>query len=212
MGTTIAVYKMAGSSGDIRNQQPVLSGWQRSWLVVSTLTAQRTNWLIVWTHISELSRCVKNPRGAYYQTVFFPFVVAQLQERFAQYHSAHKGFANLLSKYVNIRRAAMLYAIVGGWVTVPRKIVTSATSLLNLMTSLGIFVAPVIAISIGDYWVVKQICVQVSALYGPQGRCYYTAECNWTAAMAMLVRIGPTMPRLAKDVIDPLILLRGDSP
>ncbi|RYP31714.1 hypothetical protein DL767_005627 [Monosporascus sp. MG133] len=72
--------------------------------------------------------------------------------------------------YINIRRGPIFYAIVGGWVSVSRKIVTSARSLLNFMRSLGIFLAPITAISVGDYWVVKQRRVQVSGLYAPPRR------------------------------------------
>ncbi|RYP50823.1 hypothetical protein DL768_003741 [Monosporascus sp. mg162] len=95
------------------------------------------------------------------------WVVAQIEQRFCQRHTASNDLASLFPKVVNIRRAAILYAIVWGWVTVPPKIVTSATTLLNFMANLGIFLAPNIAISIADYGVAKQRYIQVPAFCPP---------------------------------------------
>lgn len=251
VGTTIAVCKMAGTSGDIWDQQPNVSGSTRAWLIVSTLTAQTGSWSTVGTNISDFTRYVKKPRNTFYQTVFFPFIcffiailgiisasaskvlygeyiwdpvtlaskwtspggragafycglawmVAQMGVNIsANIISASNDLASLFPKYINIRRGALLATIVGGWVLVPWKIVTSAASLLNFMSSLGIFLAPIIAISIGDYWMVKQRRVQVSALYTPHGRYRYRYGCNWRAGLAMLISIGPTMPSLVHNV------------
>ena len=114
--------------------------------------------------------------------------------------SVSNDMASLFPKYINLRRAAFLATITGGWVMVPWKIVTSAESLLNFMASLGIFLAPIIAISIADYWIVKSRRIDVPALYSPHGRYRYVAGTNWRAAIAMLVSIGPTLPSLAKNV------------
>ena len=253
VGTTIAVCVKAGGSGDIWDQKPAVTGWTRSWLIVSTLTAQTGSWSTVGTNISDFTRYVKKPRTTFTQTVFFPlicFAIAMLgivsasasklayggEEyiwdpltiaakwtspggRAAAFYcglawmvaqigvnvsanviSASNDLASLFPKYINIRRAAVLITITGGWVMVPWKIITSAESLLNFMASLGIFLAPIIAISISDYWIVKRRRVEVPALYSPDERYRYIAGWNWRAMVAMLVSIGPTMPSLAKNV------------
>jgi NCS1 family nucleobase:cation symporter-1 len=114
--------------------------------------------------------------------------------------SVSNDMTSLFPKYINLRRAAVIATIIGGWVMVPWKIITSAASLLNFMSSLGIFLAPIIAISIGDYWIVKQRRVDVPGLYRPHGRYRYHLGTNWRAAVAMLISIGPTMPSLAKNI------------
>jgi NCS1 family nucleobase:cation symporter-1 len=114
--------------------------------------------------------------------------------------SASNDLSSLFPKYINIRRAAILCTIVGGWVMVPWKIVTSAEGLIDFMSSLGIFLAPIIAISIADYWVVKQRRVQVSALYDPHGRYEYIGGWNWRALVAMMFSLGPTLPSLVATV------------
>ncbi|KAI1415053.1 putative uracil permease [Hypoxylon sp. FL1857] len=261
LGTTIAVCVIAGSSGDMWNQQPTVMGWDRAWLIIATLTSQTGSWSTVGTNISDFTRYIRKPRNTFYQAVFFPFICVFVsglgvvsasatnalygeyiwdplvlaskwtspRARLAAFYcglawmvaqigvnvsanviSASNDLASLFPKYVNIRRAAILCTVVGGWVMVPWKIITSAAGLLDFMSSLGIFLSPIIAISIADYWVVKQRCVDVSALYVPHGRYHYTAGCNWRAAVAMLVGIGPTMPSLVKSV-NPSIDIGGAS-
>jgi len=77
---------------------------------------------------------------------------------------------SLFSKYINLQRAGIIATIIGGWVMVPEKIVTGAASLLNFMTSLGIFLAPIITISITDYWIIKKRRVDVPSFYRSSGR------------------------------------------
>jgi NCS1 family nucleobase:cation symporter-1 len=68
------------------------------------------------------------------------------------------------------------------------------------MASLGIFLAPIIAISISDYWIIKTRRVDVPSLYRPIGRYQYRHGVNWRAVVALLVALGPTMPSLAKNI------------
>ncbi|KAK5999702.1 hypothetical protein QM012_005108 [Aureobasidium pullulans] len=114
--------------------------------------------------------------------------------------SVSNDLASLFPKYINLRRAALLATLVAGWIMVPWKIITGASSLINFMASLGIFLAPIIGISIADYWVVKHRRVDVAGLYRPIGRYYYVAGVNWRAMLAMLCSIGPAMPGLAQNI------------
>ncbi|KAI1777243.1 permease for cytosine/purines, uracil, thiamine, allantoin-domain-containing protein [Hypoxylon cercidicola] len=251
IGTTIAVCIMAGGSGDIWDQEPTVSGWTRSWLIVSTLTSQTSSWSTVGANISDFTRYVKKPRSIYYQTIVFPvlcflfaflgivsasastipygeyvwdplvlaskwtspggraaafycalaWMVAQIGVNVAaNVISASNDLSSLFPKYLNIRRSAIICTIIGGWVMVPWKIVTGAASLLSFMESLAVFLAPIVGISIADYWVVKQRRVEVSELYNPHGRYAYRGGWNWRAIAAMLVGIGPVLPGLAANV------------
>ncbi|KAI0173533.1 permease for cytosine/purines, uracil, thiamine, allantoin-domain-containing protein [Hypoxylon sp. FL1284] len=122
--------------------------------------------------------------------------------------SASNDLSSLFPKYLNIRRAAIICAVTGGWMMVPWKIITSAASLLNFMNSLAVFLAPIAGISIADYWVVKKRRVEVSELYDPHGRYAYRAGWNWRAVVAMLVAVGPVMPGLAANV-NPSLYIGG---
>jgi NCS1 family nucleobase:cation symporter-1 len=90
--------------------------------------------------------------------------------------------------------------IIGGWIMVPWKIVTSATSLINFMASLGAFLSPLMAISIADYWVMKKRRIDVSALYQPNGRYRYWHGVNWRAIISFIVSAGPNLPGMAQSV------------
>jgi NCS1 family nucleobase:cation symporter-1 len=114
--------------------------------------------------------------------------------------SVSNDMSSLFPKYINLRRAAFIATVIGGWIMVPWKIVTSAASLLNFMASLGIFLSPIIAISIADYWIIKRRRVDVPALYQPKGRYAYAYGTNWRAVVAMLCSIGPTLPSLVHNV------------
>jgi NCS1 family nucleobase:cation symporter-1 len=107
---------------------------------------------------------------------------------------------SLIPKYINLRRAALLATLITSWVMVPWKIITGASSLISFMDSLGILVAPIIGISIADYWIVKRRRVEIATLYVPGGRYHYRAGVNWRAMLAMLCSVGPTMPGLAKNI------------
>ncbi|KAK4893452.1 hypothetical protein LTR27_008134 [Elasticomyces elasticus] len=269
VGTTIAVCKMAGGSGDIWNQQPVVTGWPRSWLTVATLTAQTGSWCeylgqhpissvltlnprsTVGTNISDFTRYSKRPRAIYTQTIFFPLIcftiamlgvvsasasrvvygdyvwdpltlaahwtspagrlgafycglawmVAQIGVNVsANVISVSNDMVSLFPKYINLRRAALIATVTAGWAMVPWKIVTGAESLINFMSSLGIFLAPIMGISIADYWLIKKRKVDVAGLYRPHGRYRFRAGVNWRAAVAMLCSIGPTLPGLARNI------------
>ncbi|KAG9857620.1 uridine permease-like protein Fui1, partial [Aureobasidium melanogenum] len=114
--------------------------------------------------------------------------------------SVSNDLASLFPKYINLRRAALLATLVAGWIMVPWKIITGASSLINFMASLGIFLAPIICISIADYWIVKKCRVDVADLYRPAGRYHYIAGVNWRAMLAMICSIGPAMPGLAQNI------------
>lgn len=84
---------------------------------------------------------------------------------------------------------------------VPWKIVHSAASLLNFMSGLGIFLAPIAAILGADYWVTKKQHIDVPSLYRSAGRYRYNKYgFNWRAAIATIVSVTPNIPGMASQV------------
>ncbi|KAK5109770.1 hypothetical protein LTR85_002049 [Meristemomyces frigidus] len=114
--------------------------------------------------------------------------------------SVSDDMASLSRKYIILRHGAVIATVIGGWVMVPWKIVTSAEGLIDFMGSLGISLAPIIAISIADYWIVKRQRVDVAALYRPHAKYHCLGGVNWRALLAMACSIGPTLPSLAKNI------------
>ncbi|KAL1855522.1 hypothetical protein Plec18170_004242 [Paecilomyces lecythidis] len=137
------------------------------------------------------------------------WVVAQIGVNVsANVISCANDMTSLCPRYINIRRGSVLVTIIGGWVMVPWKIVYSATSLINFMGALSIFLSPIAAILIADYWVVKRQAIDVPALYRPHARYHYVKGCNWRAAMALLISLGPNMPGLV-NAVNPNIDIGG---
>lgn len=114
--------------------------------------------------------------------------------------SLSNDLSGLFPRYVNIRRGALLGTLVGGWVMVPWKISGSAPQLVTFVSALAIFLAPISAVLITDYFVVKRRAIDVPALYDPHGRYEYWKGTNWRAVTALLVAVAPNLPGLAHDV------------
>lgn len=100
------------------------------------------------------------------------------------------------------RRGVIFATITAGWVMVPWKIISSASSLLTFMTGLAIFLAPISSILATDYWLVKRRAIEVPALYRRHARYSYNTQygTNWRAAVAFLVSLVPNLPGLAMAV------------
>ncbi|RMZ84535.1 hypothetical protein DV737_g1181, partial [Chaetothyriales sp. CBS 132003] len=107
---------------------------------------------------------------------------------------------NLFPKWFNIRRGCIFMGITGGWVMVPWMILSSASSLLAFMSSSGIFLAPVLAIMIVDFFIITKQAIDVPALYHSKGRYSYYHGINLRALIALFIAIVPALPGLAYNV------------
>lgn len=143
--------------------------------------------------------------GAFF--VGLAWAVAQIGTNIsANVISCSNDMTNLCPKYINIRRGAIITTIIGGWVMVPWKIISSAESLLSFMSALAIFLAPISAIMAADYWIVKKRHVDVPQLYKAHGRYRYRGGFNWRAAVALLIALVPNLPGMANAVNPSLIV------
>ncbi|ANB14724.1 Dal4p [Sugiyamaella lignohabitans] len=114
--------------------------------------------------------------------------------------TAANDLSSLCPKYINIRRGAIIVTVIGGWIMQPWKIISSAQSLLTFMSGLAVFLAPIAAMLATDFWLVKRKCIDVAALYDPDGIYKYWHGMNWRALVSFLIGLGPNLPGLAKAV------------
>jgi NCS1 family nucleobase:cation symporter-1 len=114
--------------------------------------------------------------------------------------SAANDLTVLFPRYVNIYRGCIIAAIVGGWVIVPWKIISSANTFLAFMGGYAVFLAPIAGIMASDFWLVKSQNLDVPALYNPIGRYRYWYGINWRAFVAFIVSVGPNLPGLAYSI------------
>ncbi|TKA30322.1 hypothetical protein B0A50_02549 [Salinomyces thailandicus] len=116
--------------------------------------------------------------------------------------SAANDLTVLFPRWVNIFRGCIIAAIVGCWVIVPWKILSSATTFLAFMGGYAVFLAPIAGIIASDYWIIKRCQIDVPALYDPQGRYRYWYGINWQGMLAFLLAVCPNLPGLAYSIND----------
>jgi NCS1 family nucleobase:cation symporter-1 len=114
--------------------------------------------------------------------------------------SAANDLTVLFPRWINIKRGCVIAAIIGGWVIVPWKILSSATTFLAFMGGYAVFLAPISGIIASDYWLIKKRKFDVPALYDPYGRYRYWHGINWQALIAFLAAVAPNLPGLAYSI------------
>ncbi|KAH8666807.1 cytosine-purine permease [Xylariales sp. PMI_506] len=118
--------------------------------------------------------------------------------------------STLFPKYLNLRRAQYVCAVLGAWAMCPWEIMSSADSLLTFMDGYSIWLAPISGILISDYWIVNKQKVSVIDMYRPDGiYAYEKWGTNWRAALAFTVGFAPLLPGFANAVNTSIIVGDG---
>jgi nucleobase:cation symporter-1, NCS1 family len=113
--------------------------------------------------------------------------------------SAANDLMALMPTYINIRRGQLLCAVLC-WALVPWKILASAGSFLNFMSAYAIFLGPIAAIMMFDFWVLHGRKYDTLALYDPNGIYRYTYGVNWRAMVAFFISIAPSLPGFVNGI------------
>ncbi|KAL2845117.1 permease for cytosine/purines, uracil, thiamine, allantoin-domain-containing protein [Aspergillus pseudodeflectus] len=130
----------------------------------------------------------------------FSFALAALGSNIsANSLSAANDFAALAPRYLTLRRGQILCAVLA-WALVPWKILASAGTFLNFMSAYAIFLGPIAAIMVCDFWVVKKRRYDCVMLYQPRGIYRYTSGVNLHAFVAFIVGTTPSLPGLIHSV------------
>lgn len=130
----------------------------------------------------------------------FTFALASLGVNIsANSISAANDFTALAPRFINIRRGQILCALLS-WCLVPWKILESAGNFLNFMSAYAVFLGPIAAIMLWDFWIVKRGKYDILALYQPENIYRYTYGVNWRAVTAFLVGVAPNLPGLIHSV------------
>ncbi|KAK4702294.1 nucleobase:cation symporter-1, NCS1 family, partial [Phenoliferia sp. Uapishka_3] len=108
--------------------------------------------------------------------------------------SAANDLSTLFPRYINIKRGQLICAIIGGWAMVPWKVLSSAKTFLNFISSYAIILAPLTGIMCADFYLVKKQNFDVPGLYDPRGAYRYFGGTNWRAVVTLIVSVGPNFP------------------
>lgn len=130
----------------------------------------------------------------------FSFALAALGSNIsANSLAAANDFSALAPRFINIRRGQLLCALFA-WPLVPWKILASAGNFLNFMVAYAIFLGPIAAIMLCDYWIVKRRKYDSVALYQPMGIYRHFHGFNHQALIAFIVGTVPSLPGLMNSV------------
>jgi cytosine/uracil/thiamine/allantoin permease len=132
----------------------------------------------------------------------FSFALASLGVNIsANSISAANDLTALFPSYVDLRRGQIICGILS-WCLVPWKILASAGNFLNFMSAYAIFLGPIAAIMLWDFWVLKRRKYDTLALYQPRNPVYGYGGwgVNWRAVVAFLVGVMPCLPGLINSV------------
>lgn len=114
--------------------------------------------------------------------------------------SAANDLTAMFPQYVNIRRGQLLCAVLC-WALVPWKILASAGSFLNFMAAYAVFLGPIAAIMVCDFWWIHGGKYDTLALYTPESIYRYNKfGVNWRAVVAFLVGVIPNLPGFINSI------------
>lgn len=108
--------------------------------------------------------------------------------------------AFLAPRWLNLRRGAVITSLIGGWATCPWKIQASATSLTTFLSGYVIVLAPLIAIMVSDYWIVRGRKLDIASLYSNDGRYRYRGGLNWRALATLAIVVPINLPGLVHAI------------
>ncbi|KAI1823289.1 NCS1 nucleoside transporter [Xylaria intraflava] len=120
--------------------------------------------------------------------------------------SAANDLTVLFPRWINIRRGCFIAGIISCWALVPWKILASANTFLDFLGGYAAILGPIAGIMATDYWLVKKQCIDMPALYNPDGRYRYTAGCNWRAVVAFIVPVAPLLPGIGLSISGPSVV------
>jgi nucleobase:cation symporter-1, NCS1 family len=187
-------------------QLPILPALFTACAVIGIVTTSATGVLygkLLWNPLDIISKWLEMGHGGRAAAFFAAtsWYIAQVGTNItANSISAANDLTVLFPRFVNIERGCVIAAIIGGWVIVPWKILSSAETFLAFMGGYAVFLAPIAGILASDFWLVKKQHIDVPALYNPDGRYRYWNGINWRALLALIIAVSPNLPGLGYSI------------
>ena len=100
--------------------------------------------------------------------------------------------AGIFPRYINIRRDAII-TVTSTWVCQPRQLINRASKFLSVVSSLSIFLTPIMGVMAADFYLVRKMRLKFNELYKSHGDFWYSGGVNWKAFPAWVVAWAPTI-------------------
>lgn len=109
--------------------------------------------------------------------------------------------AGILPQYINIRRGATITALLS-WCVQPWNFYNTSSTFMSVMSSFGVVITPIIAITVCDFYLIRNATLPISELYStsPTGSFYFQSGINFRALIVWIISIFPGIPGLINSV------------
>lgn len=109
-------------------------------------------------------------------------------------------WSGMLPRFIDIRRGVCIAAVLC-WVIQPWTMYNTNTNFGTVMSGFSVFVSPMIAILICDYWVIRGRKLKLTDLYtnSPRGIYYGWKGFNVQALVSFFVALSPGLPGLINE-------------
>jgi NCS1 family nucleobase:cation symporter-1 len=149
----------------------------------------------IWNPLDLLGKFLDSqPSAGTRAGVFFissAFALAQLGVNIAANSvSAGSDLTALLPKFLNIRRAGYICAVIG-LIICPWNLLNSSSTFTTYLSAYSTFLSSVVGVMISDYYFVRKGYLKIGDLYSgsKQGVYYFTFGVNWRAYVAYIAGI-----------------------
>lgn len=105
--------------------------------------------------------------------------------------------ASIFPEYINIRRGALLIMLLA-WPTQPWLFYNTSSTFITVMSSFTVFITPLTAMFMCDYYVIRKQVIKLSDLYvdSPKSIYWYQKGVNWRNMLCFLFGAAPGLPGL----------------
>jgi NCS1 family nucleobase:cation symporter-1 len=104
-------------------------------------------------------------------------------------------FSKMLPRYISVRRG-MFIALLLGYAITPWNLTKTSFSFASYLTAYSIFLASIIGVLLGDYFLVRKGYLDLRSLFTTDkgGLYYYKGGFNWRAYAAYIIGMVPAFP------------------
>lgn len=112
--------------------------------------------------------------------------------------------AAIMPRWFTIRRGGY-FTIVFAFVMQPWSLLNSATNFLTVVSSLSVFLGPLMGIMFADYFLIRKTTIKLTALYenSENSPYWYWNGWNWRAVLAWPAGVWFLMPGLVQKAVAP---------
>lgn len=124
------------------------------------------------------------------------FLISQLAENIlGNGYAAGMDLAGLFPKFINIRRGAIIGAVLS-WAVQPWLFYNTSSVFVATAASFSVFLGPLTGIMLVDYFLIRKQQIEVTQLYtgSPEGSYYFYRGFNLRAIIVWVVCFVPAMP------------------